>query len=66
MANLRGSDKDVEALVKKIKQDNGTMPEIYLACGTEDSLIENNRKFRDFLTLENVEHTYVENPGVHD
>jgi len=66
VANLRGSDKDVEALVQKIKQENGTIPEIYFACGTEDSLIENNRKFRDFLCLENVEHTYIESPGIHD
>jgi putative tributyrin esterase len=66
VANLRGSDKDVEALVQKIKKENGVMPEIYLACGTEDSLIENNRKFRDFLISENVEHTYLESPGIHD
>lgn len=25
------------------------MPRIYLACGTEDYLIENNRQFKDFL-----------------
>lgn len=66
VVDLKGSDKDVEALVQKIKHEKGTIPAIYLACGTEDSLIENNRKLRDFLTAENVEHTYVESAGIHD
>lgn len=63
---LKGSDKDVEALVKKIKQEGGAMPRLYLACGTEDSLIENNRKLRDFLVSEDIKHIYEEGPGVHD
>lgn len=66
LEKLKGSDKDVEALVKKIQAENGAMPRIYISCGTEDFLIENNRKYRDFLLAEKVEHTYVESPGVHD
>lgn len=66
LSKLKGSDKDVEALVQQIKKDEGNMPKIYLACGTEDGLIVNNRKYRDFLTAEGVEHTFVEGPGVHD
>jgi Predicted esterase len=64
--NIKGSDKDLEALVKKIMTENGDMPRLYLACGTEDSLLPNNHKFRDFLASEKVAHTYEEGPGVHD
>lgn len=63
---IKGSDKDLEALVKNINIENGNMPRLYLACGTEDSLLPNNHKFRDFLVSENVKHTYEEGPGVHD
>ncbi len=33
---------------------------------TEDFLIESNRKYRDFLISQGVEHTYVEDKGIHD
>jgi putative tributyrin esterase len=66
LSKLKGSDKDPEALVKKIKEESGAMPRIYIACGTEDFLITNNRQFRDFLAAENVEHTYLESTGAHD
>lgn len=66
LSKLKGSDKDPDALVRKIKAEKGAMPRIYLACGIEDSLIEANRKFRDFLTAEGVEHTYEEGKGIHD
>jgi putative tributyrin esterase len=66
LSKLKGSDKDPEALIQKIKQIKSQMPRIYLACGTEDLLIENNRKFHDALTRENVKHTYLESKGAHD
>lgn len=66
LSKLKGSDKDLEALVKMMKKENKSMPRIYLACGTEDYLIENNRNYRDFLIGENIEHTYVESTGIHD
>ncbi|WP_163193353.1 alpha/beta hydrolase [Clostridium thermarum] len=66
LTKLKGSDKDLETLIRKIKEEKAPMPRIYLACGTEDFLIENNRKFRDFLVSEDVEHTYVESSGIHD
>jgi putative tributyrin esterase len=66
LSKLRGSDKDLEALITMIKEEKGTVPKIYLACGTEDFLIESNRKYRDFLISQGVEHTYVEDKGIHD
>ncbi len=55
-----------EVLVKKIKETGGTMPKMYICCGTEDFLIEPNRQFRDFLVAEGVEHEYHESKGNHD
>jgi Predicted esterase len=66
LSKLKGSDKDPEALIRQIKKENGAMPRIYLACGTEDRLIDVNHKFRDFLTAEGVDHTYEESNGIHD
>lgn len=63
---LEESDNNPEVLLKKLKAEGKKLPEIYLACGTEDFLIENNRAMHRFLTDEGVKHTYVEGPGIHD
>ena len=63
---LPGSDMDVRALVKNRLAENKPMPRIYLACGTEDSLIQNNRSFKDFLNENKVAVDYVEGPGEHN
>lgn len=60
------SDNNPETLVKKLKAAGATLPEIYMCCGTEDFLLENNRQMHAFLVEEDVEHVYVEGPGVHD
>lgn len=64
--SLLGSERDPEALVQMLKAANGALPQIYLACGTEDFLVNENRRFRDFLIAQEVAHTYKESPGVHD
>jgi enterochelin esterase-like enzyme len=38
---------------------------LWIACGTEDRLIEPNRKFREWLTTKGIKHTDVETPGMH-
>jgi S-formylglutathione hydrolase FrmB len=63
---LLGSDKDPEALARELKKNDADIPKIYMACGTEDFLLKENRDFHEFLTSENIEHTYVEGTGVHD
>ena len=39
---------------------------IFMACGTEDFLLEKNRQFRDFLKEQGVDVAYHEGPGIHD
>lgn len=63
---LIGSDLDCEALYRKRKAQNAPIPRLYMACGTEDFLIEPNREYRDFLRGQNADLTYEEGPGVHD
>jgi enterochelin esterase family protein len=38
---------------------------LWIACGTEDHLIEINRKFRDWLKSKGIQHTDIETPGAH-
>jgi len=73
-SKLLESDSNPEYLVKKIlagtlKTVSGApakMPEIFMACGTEDFLLEPNRAFHRFLEEQGVKHTYLESKGIHD
>jgi enterochelin esterase family protein len=38
---------------------------LWIACGTEDRLIDINRKFRDWLKSKNIAHADIETPGMH-
>ena len=59
-------DCNPEVLARKLKAEGKTIPGIYMACGTEDFLIENNRAFHKFLTDEEIPHEYHEGKGIHD
>jgi S-formylglutathione hydrolase FrmB len=66
-----GSDKNPKFLVDSLLAEQARGPEtrlprIYLACGTEDALLANNRDFRDFLRSRGVDFSYEEGPGAHD
>lgn len=60
------SDNNPETLVKRLAEQNKTIPQIFMACGTEDFLLENNRQFHEFLDSNNIRHTYFESTGSHD
>jgi len=44
---------------------NSRLHLLWVACGTEDRLIEPNRKFREWLKSKGIQHTTVETPGMH-
>jgi S-formylglutathione hydrolase FrmB len=48
------------------KTNRALLPPLRFDCGTEDSLIEENRKLHRNLTDFNVPHTYEEFDGTHD
>lgn len=63
---LEESENNPEYLIKELKKHNKSIPAIYMACGTEDFLIEENRAFHQFLKDEDVAVEYIESPGAHD
>jgi len=44
---------------------NGKLRLLWIACGTDDRLIEVNRKFRDWLKSRDIRHTPIETAGAH-
>jgi len=44
---------------------NQQLHTLWIACGTEDHLIDVNRKFRAWLASKGVHHTAIETPGGH-
>lgn len=64
--HLIGSENDYKALIIRLKNEQESIPKLYLACGTEDFLIEENRDYHQFLKENNIPHTYIEDTGKHD
>ena len=62
---LEASDNNPETLVRKLKAAGKKIPDIYMACGTEDFLLSANREMHTFLQKENVPHEYRESKGGH-
>ena len=46
-------------------QANKQLRLLWIACGTEDHLIDVNRKLRDWLKSQGIQHTDIETPGAH-
>ena len=44
---------------------NGQLRLLWIACGTEDRLIDGSRKFRVWLKSKEIRHTGIETPGAH-
>lgn len=65
-SKIEESENNPEYLVKKLKEDGKQFPDIYMACGTEDFLIEPNRAFKAFLDENEVPATFFTGPGIHD
>lgn len=59
-------DCDPRVLYRKRKAEGKALPQIYMACGTEDPLLAPNRAMRDFLTAEGADLRYEEGAGIHD
>lgn len=66
LEKLEESDNNPETLINDCISMGKEIPDIYMACGSEDFLIENNRSFKAFLDSKNVKVSYQEEEGVHD
>lgn len=60
----KNTDKNPRVIIENFGQK--PKPKIYMACGTEDSLLAANRVYKDILTKYNFDLTYKEAPGKHD
>jgi enterochelin esterase-like enzyme len=55
-------DKDFPALDSKSNQQ---IRLLWIACGTDDHLIDLNRNFRNWLAAKGIKHADIETPGAH-
>jgi len=63
---LLESDKNPKWLIKQLKKEGKSIPKIYMACGVDDMLLEENRSMHAFLQENGVDVTYEEGPGSHE
>lgn len=64
---VEDSRNNPEVLVKDLLANKVNTPRLYMACGTEDFLIENNREFHQYLKGKNFKDMrYEEGKGAHD
>lgn len=63
---VKESEVNPEYIIRQRLKEGKNISRIFMACGTEDALIENNRRFRNFLQSNKVSVTYYESPGIHD
>lgn len=65
--NENRKSNDIFKMVKEISPESiKTLPYIYLDCGTEDFLYQNNRDFSALLSEKKIPHEFRELPGKHD
>lgn len=60
------SDMNPKYLVKQNLEQKKEMPQIYMACGTSDSLLAVNQEYVAFLRENGLQVTYETGPGGHE
>lgn len=64
--NLAGTDDDLYHIVEKAVKDGIDIPKLYICCGQQDFLYKSNVDFVAHLNKLGVQHTYHEQPGIHN
>ncbi|MBR2371158.1 MAG: esterase family protein [Clostridia bacterium] len=62
---LEGGENDLFALANQCKKEDKTFPEIYMWCGLQDALLQENHEFEQLLAELDVPHIYKESKGGH-
>jgi len=62
----RKTDKNPRVALVRAKEKGLPIPEFYMSCGLQDSLLESNRSLRDYFLENGVPLTYRETDGHHD
>ncbi len=63
---VEDSTANPEVQIRLLQKEGRRIPKIYMCCGTEDFLLEQNRCMHRFLDGEGVPHIYTESSGTHD
>ena len=65
--SITRSSNDIFAIIRSLTPEKiKAIPFIYLDCGTEDFLFQNNREFVNLLIEKKVPHEYRQLPGAHN
>ncbi|MCI8443497.1 MAG: esterase family protein [Provencibacterium sp.] len=64
-SHVRGSENDLFALAESLASSGEKLPPLYMWCGTEDFLINDNRRLRDSLNGWGYSLHYEESAGAH-
>jgi putative tributyrin esterase len=65
-SELRRNSDIFRTVESASEESRGDFPFIYLDCGTEDWLMETNRKFSELLLSKKIPHEFRQLPGRHD
>ncbi len=60
------SDRNPRFLIGQLAKEGAEFPAIYMACGTEDSLLEKNQAMAECLKSHGVAFTFETGPGAHE
>ena len=60
------TDHNPEVLALKRLEAHKKLPDIYMACGSEDFLLAANNELDAFLTAHGISHEYHVSPGIHN
>lgn len=66
VAHIEESDLNLKNLLERKIEEGKTIPSLYMAIGTEDALLEENRAYRDFFERKLSSFKYEEGPGKHN
>ena len=65
LESIPGSINDLYAMADKAVREKKNLPRLYLECGTEDFLWQENLRFKEHLEKRNIPFTWKERPGRH-
>lgn len=66
LSKVLDSDKNPTYQAQQLSKSSAAIPQMYITCGTEDSLLQANQKFVDSLVENKVAHTFETWTGGHE
>lgn len=60
------SDRNPRYLVEQLADQGIEFPDIFMACGEDDFLLQQNRAFEEVLSRHGVAHEFLTGPGSHE